>query len=122
VEGRPVPATGAPGCNAGYLRATPRLFQALRIPLKRGRLIDETDAAGRPPTAVINETAARLYWPGEDPIGKAIHYYPPETNPAIRIVGIVGDVRSLGAPLPAPPAGYASFRQTPRGPHPPPNI
>jgi len=118
IEGRPVPATGAPGFNARYLMATPRLFQALRIPLKRGRLIDETDAAGRPPTAVINETAARLYWPGEDPIGKAIHYYPPETNPAIRIVGIVGDVRSLGASVPAPPAVYASFEQAPRAPIP----
>jgi putative ABC transport system permease protein len=118
IDGRPVPATGAPGFNARYLMVTPRLFQALRIPLKRGRLLDETDVAGRPPVAVINETAARLYWPREDPVGNSIRYYPPERNPSIRIVGIVGDVRSLGAAVPAPPSVYVSFEQAPRAPIP----
>lgn len=49
---------------------TPQMFHALRIPLKRGRLLDKSDIAERPFVAVINETAARLYWPGADPIGK----------------------------------------------------
>ena len=84
--------------------ATPRMFRSLGIPLKRGRLLTEGDIVGRPFVAVINETAARLYWSGDDPIGKTIRYYPRETSPSIQIVGIVGDVRSMGASEP-PPAG-----------------
>ncbi len=67
--------------------------------------------------AVINETAARLYWSGDDPIGRTIRYYPQETNPSIQIVGIVGDVRSIGASEPAPPAVYVPLAQAPRPPY-----
>jgi hypothetical protein len=94
--------------------ATPRAFAALRIPLKRGRLLTESDAPGRPLVAVINETAARLYWPGDDPVGRTIRYYPQETSPSIRIVGIVGDVRSMGPDNVPPPAAYVPFEQAPR--------
>jgi putative ABC transport system permease protein len=69
IGGRPAPPPGAPAGNARYLMATARVFRALGIPLKRGRLLGEGDIPGRPLVAVINETAARLYWPGDDPIG-----------------------------------------------------
>jgi hypothetical protein len=75
IEGRPAPMSGAPAWNARYLMATPQMFRALGIPLKRGRLLAEGDVAGQPFVAVINETAARL-WSGDDPIGKTIRYYP----------------------------------------------
>ena len=114
IEGRAAPPAGAPAWNARYLMATPRLFRALGITLKRGRLISESDVPGQPAVAVINETAARLYWPGEDPIGRTIRYYPAETSPSIRIVGVVGDVRSMGANTPAPAAIYVPFAQAPR--------
>ena len=117
IEGRAMPPPGAPAWNAEYLMATPHLFRALGIPLKRGRLFDDRDVSGTPLVAVINETAARLYWSGDDPIGKTIRYYPRETSPAIQIVGIVGDVRSRGARAPAPPAVYAPFAQAPRPPY-----
>lgn len=94
--------------------ATPRLFEALRIPLERGRLLADGDTAGSPPVAVINQTAARLYWPGEDPVGRTIRYFPQETSPSIRIVGIVGDVRSMGAATAAPPAVHVPYDQAPR--------
>ena len=117
IEGRAAPAPGAPAWNARYLMATPDLFRALGIPLKRGRLLDGRDAPGQPLVAVVNETAARLYWPGDDPVGRAIRYYPQETSPWIRIVGVVGDVRALGPSLPAPPAVYVPFEQAPRPPY-----
>lgn len=117
IEGRPKPPPGAPVWSARYLMATPRVFRALGIPLKRGRLITEADAPGRPFVGLINEAAARLYWPGEDPIGRTIRYYPQETSPSIRIVGVVGDVRSLGASAPAPPAVYVPLAQAPRPPY-----
>jgi predicted permease len=114
IEGQAAPPAGAPAWNARYLLATPRLFRALGIPLTRGRLLSESDAPGQPLVAVINETAARLYWPGDDPIGTTIRYIPQETNPPIRIVGIVGDVRSMGPHEPAPPAIYVPLAQAPR--------
>jgi putative ABC transport system permease protein len=117
IEGRPAPAPGSPAWNARYIMATPRAFASLRIPLKRGRLLTESDAPGRPLVAVINETAARLYWPGDDPVGRTIRYYPQETSPSIRIVGIVGDVRSMGPNNAAPPAVYVPYLQAPRPPY-----
>jgi putative ABC transport system permease protein len=117
IEGRPQPPPGAPAWSARYLMSTPRLFRALGIPLKRGRLLGEGDGPGQPLVAVINETAARLYWPGDDPIGRTIRYYPQQTSPSIQIVGIVGDVRSLGASQPAPPAVYVPLAQAPRPPY-----
>jgi putative ABC transport system permease protein len=117
IEGRPAPLPGAPAWSARYLMATPRMFRALGIPLKRGRLLTESDVARQPLVAVINETAARLYWSGDDPIGRTIRYYPQETSPSIQIVGIVGDVRSIGAAEPAPPAVYVPLNQAPRPPY-----
>jgi predicted permease len=114
IDGRAAPPPGAPAWNARYLMATPRLFRALGVTLKRGRFIGESDVAGQPLVAVINETAARLYWPGEDPIGRTIRYGPTES---IRIVGVVGDVRSMGASTPAPAAIYVPFAQAPRPPY-----
>jgi putative ABC transport system permease protein len=117
IEGRPEPPPGAPAWNARYLMATPRMFRALGTPLKRGRLLAEGDVAGRPFVAVINETAARLYWSGDDPIGKTIRYSPQETSSSIQIVGIVGDVRSIGPGEPAPPTVYVPLAQAPRPPY-----
>jgi predicted permease len=114
IDGRPDPPPGAPRWNARYLMATPRIFRSLRMTLKRGRFFAESDRAGQPLVAVINETAARLYWPGEDPVGRTIRYYPRETSQPIRVVGVVGDVRSIRASDPAPPAIYVPFDQAPR--------
>jgi putative ABC transport system permease protein len=114
IEGRPEPLPGSPAWEARYLMATPRMFRALGIPLKRGRHLAEDDVVGRPFVAVINETAARLFWSGDDPIGKTIRYYPQETSHSIQIVGIVGDVRSIGASESAPPAVYVPLAQAPR--------
>ena len=86
----------------------------MRIPLKRGRLLADSDVEGQPLVAVVNESAARLYWPGDDPVGRTIRYYPRETSPSIRIVGVVGDVRSMGPAMPAPPAVYVPYAQAPR--------
>jgi len=90
------------------------MFGALGIPLKRGRLFAGSDVQGRSLVAAINETAARLYWSGDDPIGRSIRYYPQESSPSIRIIGIVGDVRSTNASEAAPPAVYVPFAQAPR--------
>lgn len=117
IDGRADPAAGSPAWNARYLMVTPRLLGALRVPLKRGRMLTDSDTAGQPLVAVINETAARMYWANDDPTGRTIRYYPRETSPSIRIVGIVGDVLSMGPSTPAPPAIYVSYAQAPRPPY-----
>ena len=94
IEGRPEPSPGETPGSARYLTVMPGAFTALRIPLRRGRLLDEGDVAGRPFVAVINQTAARLYWADDDPIGRAVRFgVSPRTS--IQIVGVVGDIRSL---------------------------
>jgi predicted permease len=112
IEGRPAPSQGESQANASSLIVMPGVFQALRIPLRRGRLLDERDVAERPFVAVINETAARLYWAGDDPIGSTFRFgFRPRD--VIHIVGVVGDVRSLGPGEPAPPTVYLPLAQSP---------
>jgi putative ABC transport system permease protein len=72
--------------------ATPGYFETMKMALLRGRFIDDRDRAGMPGAMVINETMARRYFGGEDPIGKVVR------NPhgAAEVVGIVGDVKHYG--------------------------
>src|SRR5215510_3418090 len=112
IEGRPQPAPGETSWQARYLTATPQVFHALGIPLKRGRLLAKSDVREGPSVAVINETAAHLFWPGADPIGRTICYFWQIPNPSIQIVGIVGDVRSHGASEPGPPVVYVPLAQS----------
>ncbi len=69
-----------------------RYFETMRIPVKQGREFDKFDNEQSTHVAVINETMARRYWLGKDPIGKRIKVMVPGPNfPWITIVGIVGD-------------------------------
>jgi predicted permease len=74
-------------------------FDALGIPLLRGRAFNEQDANSSQPVAVISEEMARRYFPGEDPLGKRIRIrYIDEKSPRepwLTIVGIAGNTRSL---------------------------
>jgi predicted permease len=74
----------------------PHHFAALGVPLLRGRLFSPADRAGAPRVAIINQTAARRFWPNENPIGKRVwfgggsNFDRPDSS--AEIVGIVGDV------------------------------
>jgi putative ABC transport system permease protein len=75
---------------------TPGYFEAMRIPLRRGRLFNETDGKDAPLLAIINETMGRKFWPGQDPIGRRFKMSSPEGDaPWVRVVGITGDVRQM---------------------------
>ena len=73
---------------------SPDYFAAMGIPLRRGRLLDETDVSGSPLSAVISESLARRRLPGLDPIGHRLHVGP-NSGPWFTVVGVVGDVRQL---------------------------
>src|SRR5438067_1001505 len=86
VEGRAAAANGEEP-HADIRTATPGYFETMKIALLKGRLIDGRDRQGMPAAMVINETMARRYFAGEDPIGQVVK------NPhgAATVVGIVGD-------------------------------
>jgi putative ABC transport system permease protein len=83
-----------------------RYFDALGISLKRGRYLNGQDTAQSEPVVVINETMARQFWPGLDPIGQRMAWGG-RTNhgPWMRIVGIVADVKQG-------PLNTETFQQT----------
>src|SRR5438309_3527622 len=84
----PMVPTGGP-----YLAAvTPEYFRTMRSAVRRGRAFAPTDNAGAERVAVVNETMARLYWPGEDPIGKCLKVGK-RTSPCTNVIGVVEDAR-----------------------------
>jgi putative ABC transport system permease protein len=86
--------------EADWRAVTPGFFKALRIPLIRGRYVDEQDTETSPPVAVVDETLAHAYWPNENPIGKRLKRGGQSTEPWMTVVGVVGHVRyrTLTAP------------------------
>jgi putative ABC transport system permease protein len=91
IDGKAPPATGEER-RADIRTATPGYFETMKMALRRGRFIDERDHAGAPGTMVINETMARRYFDGEDPIGKIVR----NAHGLGEVVGIVGDVKHYG--------------------------
>jgi putative ABC transport system permease protein len=89
-----------------FRRITPGYFQAMQIPLLRGRLLNDNDQPSSLPVVVVDETFARRYFPGEDPIGKHIR-----RGKATEIVGVVGAVRSHTLPQAPQPTMYLPFAQ-----------
>jgi len=79
----------------GFHSVTPDYFKTLGIALRRGRVFAEQDRAGAPRVALINQTAAEKFFPGENPIGKRLQpYVTPQyetTEKLVEIVGVVAD-------------------------------
>ena len=90
-------------------------FQALGIPLIRGRIFDERDGANSPHVAVISESLARDRWPNQDPIGHTIEFGNMDGDlRLLTIVGIVGDTHEYGLDAPPRPTLYVDLFQRPR--------
>jgi putative ABC transport system permease protein len=116
ITGRPAPSPEQRP-QAGYDQVTPGVFRTLRIPLKKGRYLDQHDTNAAPWAIVVNEAFVRKFFPSEDPIGKQIRLrfdpYPTEEDRTRQIVGVVGDVKQYGLGRQVPPFIYASFFQQP---------
>ena len=111
VEGRP-PVDKTPGnqWSADVDMVTPQYFTALKIPLKAGRFLDQSDAANGPETVVINEAFGRQFFPNENPLGHRIQ----GVGPAMRtIVGVAADTRQTGIAAQTKPEIYVSSDQSP---------
>ncbi|HTV57894.1 MAG TPA: ABC transporter permease [Verrucomicrobiae bacterium] len=90
IEGRPE-LPGDPGPHAEDRVVTPAYFATMGIPILRGRAFTAEDSADSQAVAIIDTTLARLYWPGQDPVGRHIRHGNDE--PWATIVGVVGAVR-----------------------------
>jgi predicted permease len=94
IAGRERTGDTAPVVGRHYVG--PQHFETLRIPIIRGRAFTPQDRQGQPRVAIISATAARRFWPNQDPIGQRVWFgldHPDDPDSSWRIVGIVGDVQ-----------------------------
>ena len=99
---------------------SPEYFHLLGMPLERGRLFSDHDVEGTPEVAVINEAAARTYWPNEDPLGKRVRLHldarellNSDKPDWTMIVGVIADARTESLADAAIPQIYRSVYQHP---------
>ncbi len=112
IEGRPAPSPGESPA-AWYSLVTGDYFKTMGMRMVNGRAFDERDHAKAPQVIVINETLARRYWPGEDPVGKLV-MTGSSNNPNRReIVGVIADVKHFGIDADVRPTMYFSHAQIP---------
>jgi putative ABC transport system permease protein len=91
--------------------ATPDYFRAMGIPLVAGRAFDERDAKDSPGVIVINQTFARRFFAGEDPLGRRVITDDTAAGGAREVVGVVGDVRHAGLEEDVTPEYYVPYAQ-----------
>lgn len=87
----------------------------MRIPLRRGRLLAETDRAQSPPVALVNELLAERYWPGGNPVGERITVNWQGRWLTLDVVGVVGPVRHDGLSRDPRPEVFLPLAQVPFG-------
>jgi putative ABC transport system permease protein len=89
IEGRPAPPPGESPV-ATYRAVLPGYFDAMRLPILRGRDVAAADGPSAPGVVLVNEYLAKRVWPGEDPIGKRIDLDGSEESPAwVTVIGVV---------------------------------
>ena len=101
--------------HAEYRIASAGYFQALNIPLVRGRLFDDRDGPTAPHVALVSASLAKQKWPNEEAVGKIIQFgnMDGDLHP-FTVIGVVGDVRESNLAEAPRPTLYAFYRQRPR--------
>ena len=114
IDGRPKPRPGeAP--NAVYRIVMPGYFEAMQLPIVKGRAITYRDGAAVPAVVIINEQAAQRFWPGENPIGKRLLLGGRDSSRPnwLTVIGVAANAR-LDDMVSAPyPELYVAALQTP---------
>jgi putative ABC transport system permease protein len=112
VEEHPLPAGQQPLAQLNIV--TPDYFQTMRVPIRSGRAFTDRDDENSPPVAIVTESFAREFFPGENPIGKRITPVgvPDPGKPPVReIVGVVADMHLISLRLPPKPQIYIPSQQ-----------
>jgi predicted permease len=110
VRGRSYPDSRERRDSINRLVVSPDFFETLEIPVVRGRGFTDADTENAPRVVLINEAAARQYFPGEDPIGQRFGSSV-ERSGEQEIIGIVRDAKYDSVREPAPPTMYNPYRQ-----------
>jgi predicted permease len=111
IEGRPQPAR-VEDTPMVFLRfVSAGYFGTLGVPVARGRDFSGADRANAPAVAIVNQTAARRYWPDQDPLGQRFRLDDDRMD-AVEIVGVVPDVRHFGLVRSPEPEVFMPMPQT----------
>ncbi|MDX6613047.1 MAG: putative transport system permease protein [Blastocatellia bacterium] len=115
IEGRTVEqlTSGGLAYDANHRQVSADYLKTIGIPIQQGRGFTEADNEQSIPVGIINDTMARQYWPGENPLGKRIKLGDPGDTeiPWVTIVGVAGDVRQMGVDEPVKPEMYFPYQQ-----------
>jgi putative ABC transport system permease protein len=100
--------------DANHREVTANYLQTMNIALRQGRYFTDHDDENSMRVAIINETMAREYWPGQNALGRRFKLGDPADDvPWIQIVGIVADVRQMGLDEPVKAEMYFPYQQVP---------
>jgi predicted permease len=108
IVGRPDPSQSA-SFQASFNIASAGYFHTMGIPLHAGREFTERDSVGTPGVVVVNDTAVRRFWPGENPLGEQIVL--DTGQPPLTVVGVAGDVRQRSLGVPPKPEFFLDYLQ-----------
>ena len=112
IQGGTIPPPGQlPTSNFHFV--TPGYFDAMGIPLLRGRDFSPKDNEKSPAVAVISENFAARYWPVSDAIGKQVHLDPAEGGNLVTVIGIVGNTKESGLDSDTTTEIYLPYLQRP---------
>jgi len=110
LEGQPVPQREEEKERVSWRQITADYFRALGIPLRAGRFFSAQDQPRTLPVAIVNESLARRYFPGQNPVGRNI-WIDDELKLQLTVVGVVGDAKFEGLETADYPAVYTSHLQ-----------
>ncbi len=111
TEGKtPAPAEGE--IVTRYRAVGDDYFRTLQIPLQQGRVFDARDTGGSPAVAIVSESLARKYWPGENAVGKRLKPKIAGSSWCV-VIGVAADVRHWGTDVDIEPTAYYPYSQVP---------
>lgn len=122
ISGAPSRPVTIEGRGAGEPAVTPLridaiagdLFHTLGVPLREGRGFSPADGPDAPPVAIVNETMARRFWPGESPLGKRFRTGGPQSEaPWTEVVGVMADMYRQGPERAPIPQAFRPYVQEP---------
>jgi putative ABC transport system permease protein len=107
-----IPGRGDKFISASFNIVSAGYFRTMEIPVPAGREFTDQDRTGSLPVIVVNDAAARRFWPGENAVGKQILLPMSRTNIlALTVVGVAGDVRQMSLGIPTRPEIYLNSLQ-----------
>jgi predicted permease len=109
IQGRPTESERGPVADIAVVDK--EYFRTMEVPLVTGRNFTDSDTYKTKPVAVIDQTLARRYWPGENPLGQELKFGFGRGLQGLTIVGVAGDIKSDGFEAPSVPHIYVALGQ-----------